>query len=57
MAEVSLSHVKKQQIRTYSGGMKRRISLAISSIGDPKIILLDEPTSGIIDENSFIDVI
>lgn len=47
IADVQLLHVKKQQIKTYSGGMKRRISLAISAIGDPKIILLDEPTSGL----------
>jgi len=29
-----------------SGGMKRRISLAISAIGNPKIIFMDEPTTG-----------
>lgn len=29
-----------------SGGMKRRLSLALASLGDPLILLLDEPTSG-----------
>lgn len=34
------------QVRQLSGGMKRRLSLAISIIGNPKIIFMDEPTSG-----------
>jgi len=34
------------QVATYSGGMKRRLSVAISVIGDPKIIFMDEPTTG-----------
>jgi len=34
-------------VRGFSGGMKRRLSLAISAVGDPKIILLDEPTTGL----------
>lgn len=34
------------RIGTFSGGMKRRVSLAISGIGNPKIIFMDEPTSG-----------
>jgi ABC-type multidrug transport system ATPase subunit len=29
-----------------SGGMKRRLSLAMAALGDPMILLLDEPTSG-----------
>jgi ABC-type multidrug transport system ATPase subunit len=33
LKEVDLLHVKKAPINTYSGGMKRRISLAISAIG------------------------
>lgn len=33
-------------VKTYSGGMKRRLSIAIASVGDPKIIYLDEPTTG-----------
>jgi ABC-2 type transport system ATP-binding protein len=38
---VNLSKEKKNKIKSFSGGMKRRLSLAISAIGDPKIILLD----------------
>lgn len=33
-------------MRTFSGGMRRRLSLAISLIGNPKLLVLDEPTTG-----------
>jgi ABC-type multidrug transport system ATPase subunit len=38
---------KKNKVGRFSGGMKRRLSLAIAAIGNPKIILLDEPTTGL----------
>lgn len=38
---VNLSREKKAKVGSFSGGMKRRLSLAISAIGNPKIILLD----------------
>ncbi len=44
---VNLSRQKKAKVKSFSGGMKRRLSLAISAIGNPKIILLDEPTTGL----------
>ena len=37
----------KEPVHTLSGGMKRKLNLAISLIHDPKVILLDEPTVGI----------
>lgn len=44
---VGLSDRKKDTIKTYSGGMKRRINLACSILHEPKILLLDEPTVGV----------
>ena len=44
---VDLVDRSKDAVRTYSGGMKRRINLCAGLIHDPKIILLDEPTLGI----------
>jgi ABC-2 type transport system ATP-binding protein len=38
---VNLSKDKKTKIQSFSGGMKRRLSLAIAAISNPKIILLD----------------
>lgn len=46
LEEVSLGYVKNAVVKTFSGGMKRRLSMTISCIGDPKIIFLDEPTTG-----------
>ncbi|KAG0229733.1 ATP-binding cassette sub- A member 1 [Actinomortierella wolfii] len=43
---VRLWKVKDRMSRTYSGGMKRRLSMVISTLGDPKIIFMDEPTTG-----------
>jgi len=34
-------------VKKYSGGMKRRLSVAISLIGDPKVVFMDEPSTGL----------
>lgn len=46
LESVGLLDVKNARVVTYSGGMKRRLSVAISCIGDPRIIFMDEPTTG-----------
>jgi ABC-2 type transport system ATP-binding protein len=42
-----LVDVAKKPVATYSGGMRRRLDLAMTLIGDPRIIFLDEPTAGL----------
>ncbi len=42
-----MSEAADRRVATYSGGMKRRIDIAMSLVGNPKIIFLDEPTTGL----------
>jgi ABC-2 type transport system ATP-binding protein len=42
-----LADVAKKPAATYSGGMRRRLDLAMTLVGDPKVIFLDEPTTGL----------
>jgi ABC-2 type transport system ATP-binding protein len=42
-----LAEAAKKTVSTYSGGMRRRLDLAMTLVGDPRIIFLDEPTTGL----------
>lgn len=44
---VGLSERRRDRVAAYSGGMKRRLNLAIALIHDPPVLLLDEPTVGV----------
>ncbi|WP_234117842.1 ABC transporter ATP-binding protein [Clostridium hydrogenum] len=44
---VSLTKVRKKKIKTFSGGMKRRLGIAQAVLNDPKVLILDEPTAGL----------
>jgi ABC-2 type transport system ATP-binding protein len=43
----SLTDAAARKVSTYSGGMRRRLDIAMSLIGDPPVIFLDEPTAGL----------
>jgi ATP-binding cassette, subfamily A (ABC1), member 3 len=46
LESVDLDSVQHQRSSEFSGGMKRRLSLALSTIGSRPLIVLDEPTTG-----------
>ena len=47
LARFSLTDAEGRKTATYSGGMRRRLDIAMSLIGNPPIIFLDEPTTGL----------
>ncbi|MCQ4212388.1 ATP-binding cassette domain-containing protein [Streptomyces longispororuber] len=47
LARFDLTEAAKKPASTYSGGMKRRLDIAMTLVGSPRIIFLDEPTTGL----------
>jgi ABC-2 type transport system ATP-binding protein len=47
LSRFSLTEAGSRRVATYSGGMRRRLDLAMSLIGNPPVIFLDEPTTGL----------
>ncbi|KXH81564.1 ABC transporter ATP-binding protein [Chryseobacterium kwangjuense] len=47
LEKVNLSDFRKKEVHTFSGGMKQRFGVAQALLGNPKIIIVDEPTAGL----------
>jgi ABC-2 type transport system ATP-binding protein len=55
LARFQLTDAAGRRVATYSGGMRRRLDIAMSLIGNPPVIFLDEPTTGL-DPESRLEV-
>jgi ABC-2 type transport system ATP-binding protein len=55
LARFQLTDAAERRVTTYSGGMRRRLDIAMSLIGNPPVIFLDEPTTGL-DPHSRLEV-
>ncbi len=47
LRQVNLWDVRKQKLGGYSGGMKQRFGVAVALLGNPKLMIVDEPTAGL----------
>jgi ABC-2 type transport system ATP-binding protein len=47
LTRLGLDEVADRQVKTYSGGLRRRLDLGASLVGAPRLLLLDEPTTGL----------
>ena len=56
---VNLTNMRRASVATYSGGMKQRFGVAQALLGDPKVIIVDEPTAGLdpFERQRFLDLL
>ena len=47
LRQTNLWHVRADKLGTFSGGMRQRFGVAVALLGDPKLIIVDEPTAGL----------
>jgi ABC-2 type transport system ATP-binding protein len=47
LQQTNLYEVRRKKLRTYSGGMRQRFGVAVALLGNPKLIIVDEPTAGL----------
>ena len=47
LAQVNLTESKNKKVKALSGGMKRRLGIAQALLGNPKVLIVDEPTAGL----------
>ena len=55
LTRFDLTEAGRKRVATYSGGMRRRLDIAMSLVGDPPVLFLDEPTTGL-DPQSRLEV-
>lgn len=59
LRQTNLHDVRKKKLGGYSGGMKQRFGIAMALVGDPKLIIVDEPTAGLdpTERNRFLNLL